>query len=106
MKRAATGLLLGVLAVWLTAHVWAHEMTVKGTVTAIEAARIQIKTGEEKAGEQPGWFPIDDKTIVKRGSKTVTLADAKITVEERVVAIVDHPTKGPMRTKELRLAAQ
>ena len=30
---------------------------------------------------------------------------AKIAKDERVVIIVDHPTKGPMVTKEIRLAA-
>jgi hypothetical protein len=86
--------------------VLAHEMTVKGTVAAVEDARIQIKTGQEKAGEQAAWYPIDAKTTIKRGSKTVSLADAKIRPEERVVAIVDHPAKGPLTTKEIRLAAQ
>lgn len=94
------------LVLMMTTLVLAHEMTVKGTVTAVEDARIQIKTGQEKTGEQPAWYPIDAKTTIKRGNKTVTLADAKIRAEERVVAIVDHPTKGPMRTKEIRLAAQ
>ncbi len=31
----------------------AHEITVQGTVAAIEAKRIQIKTGKEKAGAAP-----------------------------------------------------
>ena len=37
-----------VLVLMMSALVLAHEMTVKGTVTAVEAARIQIKTGLEK----------------------------------------------------------
>jgi hypothetical protein len=56
----------------------AHEMTVKGTVAAIEKARIRVKTGLEKTGEQPVWYPIDDKTTVKRGRATVKLAEAKL----------------------------
>jgi hypothetical protein len=43
---------------------------------------------------------------VKRGRATVKLAEAKITVDERVVLIVDHPSRGPVKTKEVRLAAQ
>jgi hypothetical protein len=81
-------------------------MTVKGTVVAIEKTRIQVKTGLEKSGEQPAWYPIDDKTKVKRGKETIDLADAKIAVDERVVVIVDHPGRGPMKTKEIRLAAR
>ena len=84
----------------------AHEMIVRGTVAAIEPARIQIKTGQEKAGQQPEWFPIDRDTTIRRGTKTVTLEEAHIKVDERVVAIIDHPDKGPMKTKEIRLAAQ
>lgn len=86
--------------------VLAHEMTVMGTVAAIETNRIQIKTGKEKPGTAPTWYPIDEKTRIKRGAKTVNLDAAKIKVDERVVIVVDHPDKGPMRTKEIRLAAQ
>ena len=69
------------LVLMMTTLVLAHEMTVKGTVAAVENARIQIKTGQEKTGEQPAWYPIDAKTTIKRGNKTVTLADAKIRAE-------------------------
>lgn len=82
----------------------AHEMTVKGTVTAIEETRIQVKAAEDKHGATPAWYPIDARTKIKRGKKTVTLAEAKIAVEERVVLIVEHPDRGPMKTKEIRLA--
>ncbi len=34
--------------------VFAHEMTIKGTVEAVQPTRIQIKTGEEKKGQPPG----------------------------------------------------
>ena len=82
----------------------AHEITVQGTVSAVETSRIQIKTGKEKAGVSPEWYPIGAKTKIKRGNKTVTLAEARIEVNERAVLIVDHPTKGPMVTKEIRVA--
>ncbi|HYN09773.1 MAG TPA: hypothetical protein VES67_20490 [Vicinamibacterales bacterium] len=84
----------------------AHEMTLKGTVVAVEQARVQIKTGKEKQGDQPAWYPIDASTKIKRGKKEVTFAEARIAPEERIVIIVDHPDKGPMRTKEVRLADQ
>ena len=107
MKYSRQALLVIVVTV-VTMHVvaFAHEMTVRGTVAAIEPTRIQIRTGEEKAGQSPAWYPIDAKTKIKRGAKTMSFVDARIGVDERIVAIVDHPTKGPMTTKEIRLAAQ
>jgi len=84
----------------------AHEMVVKGTVAAVEAARLQVKTGQEKAGVAPTWYPFDAATKIKRGDKAVSVADAHIAVDERIVLIVDHPDKGPMKTKEIRLAAR
>ena len=102
-KLIAVALAL-MLAFGLTAA--AHEMTVMGTVVKVEPTRIQVKTGKEKAGTQPTWYPIDDKTAIKRGAKTLSFTDAKIKVEERVVLLVDHPTKGPVKTKEIRLGTQ
>jgi hypothetical protein len=99
-------LLVAALAPAMTVQVLAHEMTVMGTVTAIERTRIQVKTGKEHTDEQPGWYPIDAKTKIKRGKKTLMFDEAKIKADERVVLIVDHPDKGPMKTKEIRLAAQ
>lgn len=84
----------------------AHEMIVKGTVAAIEKTRIQVRTGQEKAGDTPAWYPIDGTTKIKRGSRTVRLDEAAIRTDERVVLVIDHPDKGPMKTKEIRLAAQ
>ena len=93
-----------ILAIGVTAS--AHEMTVMGTVVKVESTRIQVKTGKEKTGTAPTWYPLDDKTKIKRGSKTLNFSDAKIKVEERVVLVLDHPAKGPVMTKEVRLAAQ
>ena len=95
-----------VLALSLVPVSWAlaHEMTVQGTVAAVEATRIQVKTGKEKAGVEPAWYVIDAKTKIKRGKKTVTLDGARVQLNERVVVIVDHPDDGPMVTKEVRLA--
>jgi hypothetical protein len=110
LTRAAVLIVMTMTAVvvmpWIGTAVLAHEMTVQGTVAAIERTRIQITTGQEEAGEPSSWYPIDAKTTIKRGSKTVPSAEAKISVGERVVAIVDHPAEGPLRTKEIRLAAR
>ena len=92
------------LAIGVT--VSAHDMTVMGSVVKVEPTRIQVKTGKEKAGTAPTWYPIDEKTTIKRGTKTLNFADAKIKTDEKVVLLVDHPTKGPTKTKEIRLAAQ
>ena len=84
----------------------AHEMTVQGTVAAIESKRIQVKTGKETKGQPAAWYSIDEKTKIRRGMKIVTLGEAAIKVDERVVVIIDHPDTGPMKTREIRLADQ
>ena len=84
--------------------VWAHVMTVKGTVAALEATRLQVKTGEEKTGTTPAWYPIGAKTKILRGKKAMTFAEAKIAVGERVVLSVDHASDGTMTTLEIHLA--
>ena len=101
-------MLLAVVAAIVAMHAvaLAHEITVQGTVAAIEAKRIQIKTSKEKAGATPEWYPIGPKTKIRRGTKAMTLPEAKIAVNERVVAIIDHPAKGPMIILEIRLAAR
>jgi hypothetical protein len=105
MKTLTTMLLAMVTAAVVSqAAVSAHEMTVQGTVFAVETSRIQVKTGNEKPGVSPEWYPIDAKTRIKRGKVTVKLAEARFVLNERVVVIVDHPAKGPMVTKEIRVA--
>jgi hypothetical protein len=106
--RLLRRILLATVAVAVMAQAvpLAHEMTVQGTVAAVEMSRIQIKTGKEKAGAAPEWYPIDVKTKIRRGKKTMTFGEARIEVNERAVLIVDHPTKGPVVTKEIRLAAR
>jgi hypothetical protein len=102
MKLTVTIVLLA--AVWLAAPVLAHEMTIQGTVAAIEKTRIQVKTGKEKTGEGPTWYPIGSRTKIKRGKSTIAADKAAIAVNERVVLIVDHTEKGPVILKEIRLA--
>ena len=95
-----------VLAALASTPLFAHQMTVKGTVAAIEAKRIQVKTGEEKKGTQPEWIVIDAKTKIMRDKTVVTLEQAKIKVGERVVVIADHGADEIMKAQEIRLAAQ
>lgn len=96
-----------VLAVALgTAAALAHPMTFKGTVGAVEPARIQVKTGEEKKGETPPWLVIDQKTKIFRAKTVLSFAEARITVGERVVVNVDHDADGVMKAVEIHLAAR
>ena len=95
-----------VLVLIFAATVLAHEITVRGTVAAIEKTRIQIKSGEEKPDQAPAWYPIDTATKIKRGDKILTFEQARIKVNERAVVIIDHPDRGPVKTKEIRLAPE
>jgi hypothetical protein len=106
MSRFSYAVALVCLAILLAMPMAAHEMIVKGTVWAVEASRLQVRTGEEARGSKPSWYPIDRTTRIRRGDKDVTRAEADIRVDERVVLIVDHPDQGPMKTKEIRLAAR
>jgi hypothetical protein len=94
------------LAMVVASSVFAHEMTVKGTVAAVEAKRLQVKTGEEKKGQAADWYAIDAKTKILRDKTTVTFEQARIKIGERVVVIVDHEANGAMKALEIRLAAQ
>ena len=107
-RRVQVFVVLSMIVTAAAGMLLAHELIVRGTVGAIERARIQVKPTPvaDKAAEKPAWYPIDEKTVIKRGDKTLTFDEAKIKVDERVAVIVDHPDKGPMKTKEIRLALQ
>jgi hypothetical protein len=90
----------------LTPNAFAHEITVKGTVAAVEARRLQVHSGEEKKGQAPAWYSIDAKTKIMRDKTAVTFEQAKIKVGEKVVVIVDHESNTVMKALEIRLAAQ
>ena len=102
-RRAAATVLLILMT---GAAAAAHVMTVMGNVAAVEPARIQVKTGEEKADDSPAWFAIDEKTKIMRGRTVVTFENANIVAGERVVLSVDHADDGTMKTLEIRLAAR
>lgn len=93
---------------WLTSSaLFAHPMTHQGTVLTVEAARIEVKTVDEKTKKEDNvWFVVDKTTKVKRGDKTVSYVDAKIAVGERIVIIVDMDAKTKMLAEEIRLAAK
>jgi hypothetical protein len=97
-----------VIGIWLiaTPPIAAHEVTYQGTVLAVEPARVQVKTIDEKTKQEDDvWFVVDKDTKVKRGDKTVRYADAKITKGERIALIVNHDASTKMLATEIRLGA-
>jgi hypothetical protein len=85
----------------------AHPMTHQGTVLAVEAARVEVKTVDQSTKKtQNIWFVVDKDTKVKRGEKTLSYAAAKITVGERIVVTVDMDAKTKMLATEIRLASK
>lgn len=87
--------------------VLAHEVTYRGTVDAVEAARLQVKIVDAKTKKESAqWFNVGAKTKTKRGEKLVPYADAKIATGERVVLIVDHDSETRALITEIRLAVK
>ena len=94
-------------ALLASSAIGAHPMTHQGTVLAVQPTRVQIKMIDEKTKkESTDWFVIDKNTKVKRGEKAVSLADAKIAVNERIVIIVDMDAKTKNLAEEIRLAVK
>lgn len=93
-------------AVLVSAVVSAHAVTYQGTVLAVEPARVQVKTVNEKKAIQSMWFAVDKGTLVKRGTKAVKFADAAIAPGERIVVIVDEHAETKNLAEEIRLAAR
>ena len=95
-----------VLAIGATAAVHAHEVTHRGTVLAVEPARLQVQTLTESGAEgEATWFTVTEKTKVQRGEQVVTYVTAAIATGERIVVIVDHDADEHAAI-ELRLAAR
>lgn len=90
------------------AGVSAHPMTIKGVVVAVEKTRVQVAPLEDKDDKpgKPEWHVIGPKVKILRGDKAVTFANAKISVDERIVLMVDHGSDGKMTVTEVRLAAK
>jgi hypothetical protein len=97
---------LAIVVICGAATVWAHLMTVKGTIAGLEPQRIQVKTGAEKKGAAPAWYPIDGRTKILRGKQVVSYEQAHMTIGERVVVNVDHQNDATMRTIDIRLAGK
>jgi hypothetical protein len=92
-------------ALMACAVVRAHPMTHQGTVLTVQPTRVQIKVVDEKTKKEDSlWFIVNKNTKVKRGEQTVTYTDAKITIGERIVIIVDMDAETKMVATEIRLA--
>ena len=84
----------------------AQEVTYLGTVVALEAGRMHVRTVDVTTKRDDSvWFVIDRDTIVKRGDVVVSLADAKIAAGDRIAVIVDPAARVKMLAREIRLAS-
>ena len=89
-QRRGVVILGAALACALAAAVGAREITFKGTIQAVEKARVQVLTVDDKgkAAEKADWFAVTDKTKVLRGDKAVPVAEALLTVGEPITIVV------------------
>jgi len=108
MTTGRRTLLLGVtvLVTIAATDLIAHLITFRGTVVKVETTRIQVKAVGEDGKEipEPMWFAPNEKTKILRGDKRVSLPEAAIKVNERIVVIVDHADDDRMVVVEIRLA--
>jgi hypothetical protein len=82
----------------------AQESTYLGTVAAVEPARIQVRTIDDRTKQESTvWFAIDRDTRVTRGDGAVPYAEAKIARGERIAVIIDPAARTRMRAIEVRL---
>ena len=95
-----------VLSVVVSAALLAHEVTYMGSVLAVEATKVQVKTVDDKTKkEDTVWFLVDKNTKVKRGDSLVKFADAKIAKGERIAVTINHDAATKNLATEIRLAA-
>lgn len=77
----------------------AHDMTFKGTVLALEGAKLQVQVIDEKTKkESPMTFELTAKTKIYRGDHEVKIADAAIKKDERIVVTVNHDVSATQAT--------
>lgn len=106
MRRKTLSVMIAAFVFTTSAVLLAHDVTHRGTVVAVEAARLQVKTVDAKTKkEDTQWYNVGPKTRIKRGDEVVPYADAKIATGERVVLLVNHGGEAKMLITEIRLAA-
>src|SRR5262245_22021254 len=84
----------------------AHEITYQGTVLAVEASRVEIKTVDENKKDVDLWCVVDRNTKGRRGEKNVTFAEAAIAKGERIVVTIDHDAKVKSLATLIRLPSR
>jgi len=84
------GAAVGVVGLLFTAGLVASDATYKGTISAVDKARVQVRSVDAagKPSPKPEWFAVTAKTKVVRGTTTVPFAAAKIKTGERATVIV------------------
>jgi hypothetical protein len=104
--RYAKALISGAVVLSMAgAIVLAHEVTYRGTVIVVAAAKIQVKVIDAKTKKEvPMDFAVTARTKVLRGDKTVTFADARIQKDERIAVTVNND-EDETRAITIRLAA-
>jgi hypothetical protein len=94
MSRVKLPALVAILFVVAVVTAMAHEMTFKGTVTAVEPGKItklKVTVIDEKTRKPtPMDFEADEGTDIFRGTVKVKLADAAIQKGEAITVVVDH----------------
>ena len=94
-----------VIAIVGMAALQAHEMMYRGTVVEVQAAKIAVKTTDDKTKKtETVWLVVNKDTKVKRGEVPVPYGEAHIAKDERIVVIVNHDAETKMLATEIRLA--
>jgi hypothetical protein len=108
-RRFVAGLIAVVLAGGIGAGgiLYAHEVIYQGTVLAVEADKLHVRTVDPEAKTPTDrWFTVTADTRVRRGDRVVTYASAAIVKDERIVVVVNHEAEVENVATELRLAAR
>src|SRR5437868_633196 len=81
---------LGVFGLSFVAVLVANEATYTGTISAVDKARVQVRTIDPAGtpSQKPEWFAVTGKTKVLRGTTAVAFATAKIKTGERATVVV------------------
>lgn len=89
MRSVINGVLGVAMAIAVVAVVAAKPATFKGTVEAVEKARVQVKLADAKPGDAAVWFDVTDKTKVARAGKHEVFDNIHVKVGEAVTIVVN-----------------
>lgn len=109
--RSLAAVVAGVVAAAVgAANLAAHPVTIMGSVSAVAPNRVEVQPVDPATGkptaEKPAWYDVTEKTKITRGDKTVTFAEAKIEVGERIAVLGNHGADGKVTTTAVKLAAK